>query len=45
LIDETGRCLRHPDEPQPWCLECKATAETAEAMHDLDEWLRVQGLA
>jgi DNA-binding MarR family transcriptional regulator len=25
LIDENGRCTRHPDEPQPWCLECKAT--------------------
>jgi hypothetical protein len=24
LVDERGRCVRHPDEPKPWCLECKA---------------------
>jgi putative DNA primase/helicase len=28
LIDERGRCTRHPDEPKPWCLECKASARS-----------------
>jgi hypothetical protein len=23
LIDENGRCKRHPDEPMVWCLECR----------------------
>ena len=27
LVDERGRCVRHPDEPEPWCLECKAQTE------------------
>ena len=26
LIDANGRCVRHPDEPRAWCLECKASA-------------------
>jgi hypothetical protein len=26
LLDENGRCTRHPDEPKTWCLECKASA-------------------
>lgn len=29
LIDENGRCIRHPDEPQPWCLECQQTGAAA----------------
>jgi hypothetical protein len=24
-----GRCARHGDDPKPWCLECRATAEGA----------------
>ena len=23
LLDESGRCVRHPDTPAPWCVECK----------------------
>jgi hypothetical protein len=26
LIDEHGRCIRHPDDPKHWCLECQVTA-------------------
>jgi len=28
LLDENGRCKRHPDEPKSWCLECGSAAET-----------------
>jgi hypothetical protein len=26
LITSDGRCVRHPDEPVSWCLECRAIA-------------------
>jgi hypothetical protein len=29
LLDEDGRCIRHPDEPKPWCFECKEVARRA----------------
>jgi len=28
LTDENGRCKRHPDEPKPWCVECRAAIAT-----------------
>jgi hypothetical protein len=28
LLDANGRCVRHPEEPMSWCLECKATGAT-----------------
>ncbi len=30
LLDEQGRCRRHPEEPQLWCQDCQA-ATSAEA--------------
>jgi hypothetical protein len=26
LLDENGRCKRHGDNPESWCLECQASA-------------------
>ena len=31
LIDEQGRCRRHP-EPKPWCLECRCIATMSAAL-------------
>jgi hypothetical protein len=28
LVDKQGRCLRHPDEPQPWCQDCQRAGTT-----------------
>ena len=29
LVDERGRCIRHPEAPAPWCLECRAQGAVA----------------
>lgn len=34
LIDEQGRCLRHPEESKSWCLECACIASVSAALRD-----------
>jgi len=36
LLDGNGRCRRHPDAPQMWCLECRATAESTPSQQEID---------
>jgi hypothetical protein len=27
MLDENGRCIRHPKTPAWWCIECQATTD------------------